>query len=126
MNQVRFRPGTIVLLTAVSVITLFASGCDCNKKLESLRKENQFLNQRIATLESQLRQADAAFTASTPVTQLTVGQSVYLVIEGDTLWGIAKKRLGSGPRYKEILALNPYITKDRPLVIGTKLILPPR
>ena len=44
-------------------------------------------------------------TAPTPtVTESTVKK--YTVKKGDTLWNIAKKHLGSGIRYKEIMSLN--------------------
>ncbi len=33
-------------------------------------------------------------------------QRTYTVKSGDTLWGIAKKELGSGARYTEIVQLN--------------------
>ena len=34
------------------------------------------------------------------------GYETYTVVSGDTLWGIAQKKLGSGTRYKEIMTLN--------------------
>lgn len=42
---------------------------------------------------------DAATGESTSYT-------VYTIKKGDTLWGIAKKHLGAGSRYKEIMTLN--------------------
>lgn len=33
-------------------------------------------------------------------------QAAYTVVAGDSLWGIAQKRLGNGNRYKEIMTLN--------------------
>lgn len=39
--------------------------------------------------------------ASTDTSEIT-----YTVVKGDTLWKIAKTYLGSGPKYKEIMALN--------------------
>ena len=49
-------------------------------------------------------------------------QSVYTVVAGDSLWGIAQKRLGNGNRYKEIMTLNGLSsTVIRP---GQKLKLP--
>jgi nucleoid-associated protein YgaU len=152
MNHVRIGQRTIVLLSAVSIIALFAAGCDSSKKIESLQKENQTLSHRVAELEGQLQQKDAALSAqpaqaaavqpqatqpvevkdtavstavsATPPSQ--AGHSVYTVKEGDNLWKIAKKQLGNGTRYKEILTLNPHITKDKPLVVGSKLTLPAR
>lgn len=49
-------------------------------------------------------------------------QSTYTVVAGDSLWGIAQKRLGNGNRYKEIMTLNGLSsTVIRP---GQKLKLP--
>lgn len=121
MNQNRFWQRTIVFMTAVSVAALFVAGCGRSQKLESLEYQNRILTERVAELEEQLTQADAAAAMGE---QSFAGGSVYIVVEGDNLWNIAKKKLGSGTRYKEILALNPHISKDEPLTIGTKLLLP--
>lgn len=48
----------------------------------------------------------------------------YTVKAGDSLWTIAKDKLGNGQRYKEILELNPQITDVETIQIGTKLKLP--
>lgn len=47
----------------------------------------------------------------------------YTVIEGDTLWHIAKKYLGDGNRYKEIAALNNISNPDR-INVGQVLNIP--
>jgi N-acetylmuramoyl-L-alanine amidase len=44
------------------------------------------------------------------------------VVKGDTLWGIASKKLGSGTRYKEIKTLN-GLSSDT-IYAGQKLKLP--
>lgn len=46
----------------------------------------------------------------------------YTVKSGDTLWGIAKKELGSGARYTEIVQLNGL--KTTTIYSGQKLKLP--
>ena len=46
----------------------------------------------------------------------------YTVAKGDTLWGIAAKKLGSGARYKEIKTLN-GLSSDT-IYAGQKLKLP--
>lgn len=122
MNQNGIRIKSIVLVTVVSTASLFMAGCNCSKKLEASEMENQMLNQRVADLESQLAQADAALHKATA--DVSAVQPSYLVVAGDTLWSIAQKQLGNGKRYKEILALNPQITPSTPLKIGSKLQMP--
>jgi len=46
----------------------------------------------------------------------------YTVAKGDTLWGIAAKKLGSGARYKEIKTLN-GLSSDI-IYAGQKLKMP--
>lgn len=115
-----------LLMTVAGFSALCAVGCDCPKKLEYAQQENQELAMRVADLQYQLEQADAIISTTNTDTQAPAGESEYLVVEGDSLWSIAKKQLGGGARYKEILALNPHINKDEPLAIGTKLNLPPK
>lgn len=50
----------------------------------------------------------------------------YVIKEGDSFWKIAASQLGSGIRYKEILQLNPNLSPDKPLEIGTKIRIPAR
>jgi nucleoid-associated protein YgaU len=150
MIQGRLFQRTTVVLTAVTIVLLFTAGCDSGKKMETLQKDNQALTQRVAELEGQLKQTEAAVVqsraaqapaavpqpvqvkdtiptaAAAPVEQPQAAQSVYVVVEGDNLWKIAKKQLGNGARYKEILSLNPNITKDKPLLVGEKLTIPAR
>ena len=48
-----------------------------------------------------------------------------LVKEGDTLWGIAERELGSGARYTEIFAANKEVIEDPDLIFpGQKLRIP--
>ncbi|MHC4525179.1 MAG: LysM peptidoglycan-binding domain-containing protein [Planctomycetota bacterium] len=110
-----------LLMAVLGIAALCAGGCD-----KSAQKQNQELTQRVAELEYQLEQAEAIISTAAANAQTVAGESVYIVVQGDSLWGIAKKQLGSGARYKEILALNRHITKDTPLAIGTKLKMPPQ
>ena len=113
---------------------------DLEDQLESSRKTNQRLTQRVAELEGQLkqtevevqlRQAEAIVPTTktdTPPsaadTQPSTGESLYIVVEGDSLWNIAEEQLGDGNLYTEILTLNPQIEEDKPLFVGTKLKMP--
>ena len=104
------------------------------EQLESVQKTNQRLTQRVAELEGQLKQTEAegqlkqteaiAPTTKTDI-QPSTAESIYIVVEGDSLWNIAEEQLGDGNRYTEILALNPQIKEDEPLFVGTKLKMPP-
>ena len=47
---------------------------------------------------------------------------IHTVVHGDTLWAIAKKYLGNGSRYKEIVSLNGL--KSNVLYSGMKLKIP--
>lgn len=63
-------------------------------------------------------QAESSFTA----TASNGSCYGYTVVAGDSLWGIAQKRLGNGNRYKDIMTLNGLSsTVIRP---GQKLKLP--
>ena len=55
-------------------------------------------------------------------TEPTPAYGTYTVAKGDTLWGIAAKKLGSGTRYKEIKTLN-GLSSDT-ICAGQKLKMP--
>jgi nucleoid-associated protein YgaU len=48
--------------------------------------------------------------------------TVHTVVKGDSLWEIARKYLGDGSRYKEIVTLNRL--KSDVITIGQKLKIP--
>lgn len=50
------------------------------------------------------------------------GEEVYTVVKGDTLWGIAQKKLGNGARWQEISKLNGLTSST--IVVGQKLKIP--
>ena len=52
----------------------------------------------------------------------TGGEDVYTVVAGDTLWGIAQKKLGNGARWQEISKLNGLTSQT--IVVGQKLKIP--
>lgn len=51
--------------------------------------------------------------------------STHVVVVGDTLYGIAKQRLGNGERWRELELLNPGVNTMR-LKPGTVIQLPKR
>jgi len=53
--------------------------------------------------------------------------TVYIVKDGDSLWGIAASQLGDGNRYKEIIKLNPNVSNNNTnLAVGMTLKIPAR
>lgn len=67
----------------------------------------------------QARVNEILFGKSTATTET---YETYTVVKGDTLWGIAAKKLGSGTRYKEIKTLN-GLNSDT-IYAGQKLKIP--
>ena len=64
-------------------------------------------------------------TAAAPADNSIPGTAkLYTIKNGDSLWSIAQKQLGDGNRFKEILKLNPNISANDNLAIGTKLKIP--
>lgn len=68
--------------------------------------------------------ATIAAANSKPAKATDIATKEYTVRNGDSLWKIAANELGNGIRFEEILELNPPMTKDSKLNIGTKLKLP--
>jgi 5'-nucleotidase len=50
---------------------------------------------------------------------------VYTVVDGDTLFSIARRELGNGERWHEIQDANPALDPLR-LPVGQTIVLPPR
>lgn len=59
-------------------------------------------------------------------TAATTATVDYTIQDGDSFWKIAEQQLGDGLRYTEILNLNPDISENQTLVIGTKIKIPAR
>ena len=57
-------------------------------------------------------------------TQKSNSDRMYVVQQGDSLWGIAEKMLGDGKRYKEIIKNNRSIKNADDLIAGMNLKLP--
>lgn len=54
-----------------------------------------------------------------------VGKVQYCIVaEGDTLWGLALRRLGSGSRWREITHLNPHLVNVDSIFPGDPIIMP--
>jgi nucleoid-associated protein YgaU len=130
MNRTIFSAGTIHIWTLTAVLAIVTSCCSKQEKKAAMQEQNLPGTEEITVTEVQpapVYTPAPAPAAIAPVAQAPAAAtqtSVYVVVKGDTLWGIAQRRLGSGSRYKEILALNPQIQQNKPLAIGTKLTLP--
>ena len=141
----------LLIVTTLCVI-ICAPGCNNQEELQSFQRQNQILKQRVdeledrlqssqnrnqiyeqrvAELRNELRQAMAqsqqpaeSVPTATTATETVTDGTIYEVVEGDSLWKIAEEQLGDGLHYKEILALNPRITKQDSLAVGMRLNLP--
>jgi hypothetical protein len=68
------------------------------------------------SVKTKTGEADRKGTAPKPKT--------YTVVKGDTLWGIAKRFLGSGAKYPNIVKINPAIKNPSLIKIGQVIKLP--
>ena len=50
--------------------------------------------------------------------------SAVIVKPGDSLWKIAQQNLGNGPRWHDLLAVNPGIVDANHIVAGSQIYLP--
>ena len=114
MRHLNIQRVTVWVLT-VCFVVLFAAGCGPSQREQSLEQQNTALTQRVAELEQQLSDAEAA--------PAIAQDRLYLIVEGDSLWSIAQKQLGKGDRYNEILALNPELSIEA-LKVGTRIKIP--
>ena len=60
-----------------------------------------------------------------PPTTPDEGRKTYTIEKGDTLWSIAKRYLGNGKRYTEIIAANPGLDAAK-LKVGQQIVIPPK
>lgn len=66
--------------------------------------------------------AEVKALLNTPASDDPTPYTVHTVVKGDSLWAIARKYLGDGSRYKEIVTLNGL--KSNVITIGQKLKIP--
>ena len=69
-----------------------------------------------------VRPAPAEPEPPTPPAPLAA-EGTYVVQKGDTLWSIAKRQLGDGQRWKDIVAANRGLTAEK-LKVGQTIKLP--
>jgi nucleoid-associated protein YgaU len=103
-------------------------------------KESIIPQDQVDALSQQITQIAASQTGSTAAqpavatgggaaaapAKPVVAAGEYVIKDGDNLWKIAAEQLGSGIRYKEILAVNPGIKENSTLAVGSKIKLPAR
>ncbi|MHA6523291.1 LysM peptidoglycan-binding domain-containing protein [Tessaracoccus sp. G1721] len=66
----------------------------------------------------------APVTPVASVEQPAAPARVYVVQEGDELWGVAERELGEGGRWRELVSLNPGLSESSRLQAGARLALP--
>jgi nucleoid-associated protein YgaU len=76
-----------------------------------------------AALAAKADTAPASTSAPRETKSTTLASNQYRVKEGDSLWSIAAKQLGSGERYTAIEAANPGINSNK-LLTGQLITLP--
>lgn len=115
---------------------------------EITRKENELARMkvlltqtttRLANMSAELKEVESpdseSLVTSEPEVVITtagdanrtpskVPTTDYIIEDGDSFWKIAQEQLGDGNRYTEILELNPAISEDQTLNIGTKIKIP--
>lgn len=103
-------------------------------------KESIIPQEQVEALTQQITQMAASQSGSAPVrpavatapggsttaapAKPVAAAGEYVIKDGDNLWKIAADQLGSGIRYKEILALNPGMKENSTLAVGSKIKLP--
>lgn len=81
-------------------------------------------DKRIADLRSlAAKHSDTLEFTNVSATTLN-SKRLYVVKDGDSLWKIAKKELGDGKRYTEILKMNKKIENDKTLKPGSRIFIP--
>lgn len=80
------------------------------------------INRENVPIEGMVQPQAEEATRAAPASMSTAGRG-YTIKRFDTLSEIAKRELGSGLRWKEILALNPGLNVDN-LPIGKTLVMP--
>ena len=77
----------------------------------------------VKTVTENGKQQKVATTKKERETENAPAATKYTIKQGDTLWAIAAKYLGSGARYKEIVEAN-KITNPNLVPVGTVLNIP--
>jgi nucleoid-associated protein YgaU len=96
---------------------------DINAELKGIEGRTPESPESPATSEPGVVITTPSDTNRTPSTVPTID---YTVQDGDSFWKIAQEQLGDGNRYTEILKLNPTISENQTLTIGTKIKIPTR
>jgi nucleoid-associated protein YgaU len=137
-----------LLVTQMQTAKAESEGVIERAAAEIARKENELARMKVlltqtttklANISAELKEAESRGPES-PVTSepevvittandadkrpSTVPTTDYIIEDGDSFWKIAQEHLGDGNRYTEILRLNPTISEDQTLIIGTKIKIP--
>ncbi len=118
-GSVRLRvPGTQWATPAVRALVVAALGSAAIAPMASAEETRPADHHAVA------HQDPAAVNVNAKSRAPRIHQAAYVVKAGDELWSIAQRELGSGERWRDIVALNPGVGSDTTLVPGQRLTLP--
>lgn len=117
------KPATTQTSTAVTIHTVVKGDTLWKLATKYLGKGSRFTEiVKLNGLKSTILRVGQKITIPTDGTATSTAEKVHTVKKGDSLWAIAKKYLGNGARYPEIVKLNGL--KSTVLSIGQKLRIP--
>lgn len=75
-------------------------------------------------VEPRVAAPEVPVVANAPVANSSAAMHSVTVQRGDSLWKIALKNLGSGARWRELIAANPTIVDPAQLEVGSSVVVP--
>lgn len=126
----RSRPGVLlslfyssltVSLEDYEIIDDAEEGFDLKVRME-LKQYRDYGTKTVTVTADAAGGLTAAVNAAPRSTASAPQKEIYTTQEGDTLWNVAKKLLGDGARYAELLRLNRELIQD-PTALAAGLVL---
>lgn len=114
---------TLVLISSMEVTE--KSGEEGDKYVSFELLEYRKFDKKVATVKSIGGSKAKVTQSSTATSNPKATNRTYIVVSGDTLWGIATRYYGNGAQYPKIYNANTNIIKNPNLIYpGQKLVIP--